>query len=109
MIDERVVGERLELGQQLGAKLRGERRGDTNVMQLSGLVVQAEQQRANTVAVFVHSIASNHTLGGALVLHLDQRALVGRVEAAQTFGDNTIEARTFETIEPFVSHFGVGR
>ena len=109
MIDERVVGEWLELGHQLGAKLRGERRGDTNVMQLSGLVVQAKQQRANTIAVFMYAIASNHTLGGALVLHLDQRALVGRVEAAQAFSDDTIEARTFETVEPFVSHFGVGR
>ena len=94
------MGERLELGQQLGAPLRGERRGHADVVQRAVVVVQAEQQRADAVAVLVHAVAGDHAIGGAPVLHLHQRALVGRVRVGQALGDDAVEPGALELDEP---------
>ena len=72
MILERVVGQRFQLSKQLGASFDGERRHNTDVMQIAAVVVQAEQQRPDSVAVLVDSIAGDATPAVRWCLDLDR-------------------------------------
>ena len=103
-----MMGQGLELGQQFGAALDGERCHDADVVQIAVVVVQPEQQRSDPVAVFVDAVAGDHAVGGALMLDLDQRALVGRVRVAQPLGDHAVEAGALELGEPALSDSCIG-
>ena len=72
------------------------------------VVVQAEQQRADAVAVLVDAEPGHHAVGGALVLDLDQRPLVGLVRVVEPLGDDAVEAGPLERREPFGRHGAVG-
>jgi hypothetical protein len=100
VIGHRVVGERRELGQQLAPERSGERRGNPDVMQPSVIVVQAEQQRTDALTVLVDPVARHGALGGALVLDLHERPLVGRVRVGEALRDHAIEPGTLEGREP---------
>ena len=97
---ERVVGERLELVEELGAERDGEAGRDTDVVEATVGVVQSEQQRADALAVLVDAVAGHRAVGGALVLDLHHRALVRRVHVVESFGDDTVEPGTLERREP---------
>ena len=94
-----------QLREQFGPPLGSERRRHTHVMQAAGGVVEAEQQRAHSLAVFVHAISADDTVGGAPVLHLHEGALVGGVRVGEPFGDDAVEACPFEPVEPFGRDF----
>ena len=77
MINERIGGERAQLIDQLTPELGRERCAYPDVMEPAIVVVQTEQQRADALTVLVDPESGDRTLGGALVLDLDQAALVG--------------------------------
>src|SRR5579859_7390433 len=62
--------QRLELGYELFALRCIERRGVTDVVHRSFLVVQAQEQRAKRRAVAGLAPADDHAVGGALMLDL---------------------------------------
>ena len=99
----------LQLGRQLRAALRRERRGDAHVMQLAVAVEQTEQKRADAFAVLVHSVASDHAVGSAPVLHLDQGPLVGCVRVGDALGDHTVQPCALELDEPSLRNDRVRR
>ena len=54
------------------------------------------------MTVLVDAVAGDGTVGGALVLHLDQRALARLVGARERLGDHAVEPGALESTEPFV-------
>ena len=72
---------RLQEADQLAPLLLGERGGDADVLELAGVVPQAQQQRADhgAGAVLVPAEAGHHAIGGAQVLDLGHLALAGQV------------------------------
>ncbi len=105
---ERTVAQRGQLVEQLGPTPGGEVGRDADVVQRAGVVVQAEQQRADTLAVLVHPVTGQHALGGAQVLHLHQRALIRRVRVVEPLGDDAVETGALELDEPALGRRGVG-
>ena len=97
-----------QLVEQLGAALRREAGAHADVVQPTLVVVQAEQQRADALAVLVDAVAGDDAVGGALVLHLHQRALVGRVRIGEPLGDHAVEPGALELDEPPLRRRGVG-
>ena len=72
---ERAVAVGLELLEQLGRARRREAARHADVVQHAVVVVEAEQQRADAVAVLVHAEPADDAVGGAQVLHLLHRPL----------------------------------
>ena len=72
------------------------------MVELPGVVIQPEQQRADVRpgAVLVPAEAGNDAVGGALVLDLEHRPLPRLVPRLETLGDDAIEAGALEPIEP---------
>lgn len=72
------------------------------VLELAGVVVQAEEERTDegVFAAFVPAKAGDDAVAVALVLDLEHGPLVGLIDAAGCFGDDAVEARTFEAAEP---------
>src|SRR6185369_4773276 len=76
VIDDRVLAERRELFHQLLAHRHRERRGYADVLQHAAVVIEAEQQRPDSVlAALVPAESRDHAIGGANVLDLEHRAL----------------------------------
>ena len=48
----------------------------------------------------MHPVAGDHAIGGALVLDLEHRALVGFVATTERLGHDAVETSTFEVMEP---------
>jgi len=105
---ERVRAERLDVGRELGAKLRGHAAHDADVVQLAAVVVEARKQRTHAVAVLVHAITGDHAVDRALVLHLQHRALPRLIGARDRLGDDAVEARALEPLEPVGGDVAVG-
>src|SRR5262249_57164239 len=71
------------------------------MLQDAGIVVQAEEQRADrVVAALVPAEARDDAVGGARVLHLDHGALARLVGEAGRLGDDAVEPGAFEVLEP---------
>ena len=83
MTVERTLAEGRELLEQLLAPLRGEARRDADVLQVTRVVVQAEQEGADAVAVLVDAVAADHAIGGATMLHLHHHPLVRPIREAR--------------------------
>ena len=105
---ERIGGARLEFGEQFGSARHAERRGHTHRVHLARFVEQAEQQRADALAVLVDAVAGDRAVGGSGVLHLDERALARLVGSVDRLGDDAIEAGALEALEPFLRAPAIG-
>ncbi len=103
-----VLRQRGELGEQLLALAGGERRGDTDVVHHAVVVEQAEQHRADALAVLVDAVAGQRAVGGALVLDLDEGPLVRLVRVVEALGDDAVEPGALEDREPVVGDGGIG-
>ena len=74
------------------------------------VVVQPEQQRADdALAALVPAEAGDDAIGGADVLDLDHGALAGLVAGAGRLGDDAVEARALEAIEPLGRERAIAR
>ena len=109
MVVERVVAERRDVVEQLRAQRRRDAARDADVVQRAVVVVEAEQQRADALAVFVDAVPGDHAVGRAFVLHLHHRALAGPVRAVERLGDDAVEPRAFEVLEPVGRDVAVAR
>ena len=105
---ERVRQQGRQLVQQLSATLHREAGSDTDVMQPTFVVVQAQQQRADPLAILVNPVAGHRAIGRAFVLHLDQGALVRRVRIAEALGDDAVQTGTLELDEPSLRRCVIG-
>src|SRR5262249_13933285 len=79
-----------------------ERRREADVVKRAIVAVQTEQQRAdgspNLAAVPAEG--ADHALGGALMLDLQHHSLAWDVAPIESLGDDAIEPRAFEALEP---------
>ena len=73
---------------------------DADVVQATVVVVEAEQQRADALAVLVDAVPGHRAVGRALVLDLHHRALVGRVHVVEPLGHDAVESGALERREP---------
>lgn len=69
----------------------GQARGEADVIETSILVVKAQEQRGDQIAVLAIAKTADHAVGRPLALDLDHRPLALRVGAVQTFGDDALE------------------
>ena len=102
MAVERVLAIRREKLHELAPLLVGEARADADVLQVAGVVVETEQQRADGVslAALVPAEAGDDAVAVALVLHLEHHALVRLVDAARRLRHHAVEAGALEAPEP---------
>src|SRR5437868_499088 len=87
---------------QLKSFCIGETGADANVLEISIVVVETEQQRSNFrfLAALVPAKSGDHAVALALVLHLEHHPLVRLVSPAFRFGDDAIESCTLEALKP---------
>ena len=76
---------------------------------VAGIVVQAEQQRADgRRAAFAHALvpaqAGDDAIGRSLVLDLQHRAFARLVRSVARLGDHAIESGAFELAQPLRGH-----
>ena len=71
-----------------------------DVVQVAVVVEQAEEQRADAVAVLVPAEPGDHAVGRALVLHLRHHALVLLVGLVGGLGHHAVEPGALEADEP---------
>ena len=96
VVGQRDAPQRGDLVDQLAAPGGGERRGHADVVQRPLVVVQAEQQRPDALAVLVPAEPGHHAVGGALVLHLPHRPLVLAVGGVARLGHHAVEPGALE-------------
>jgi hypothetical protein len=70
------------------------------VVQPAAVVVQAEEERARKRPVGKHAEASDDAVGGLLVLHLDHLPAPRDVRKVAMLGDDAVDARALEALEP---------
>src|SRR6185369_16058930 len=102
MVGERVVTVGLEELDELAALLLGEAGADADVLERTGYVVKAEEQRTNglVLGVFVPAEAGDNTVAVTLVLDLQHGSFVRLIGAGKRLGDYAVEACAFEAPEP---------
>ena len=95
----------LEAGHEFLALGGGEAGADAYVLELAGVVIEAEEEGADgsSLPVFVPTEAGDDAIAVALMLDLEQGALVGGVGAGERLGDDAVEAGAFEAGEPILS------
>jgi hypothetical protein len=98
----RVLAEWRQLIGQFGPPIPRERRCDADVIEVTGVVVQPEQQRPDVGArpVLVPAEAGDDAVGRALVLDLEHRPLAGLVGRVESFRDDAVEPGALEPVEP---------
>src|SRR6476646_8620471 len=81
------------------------------MLQMTGVVVQAEEQRADRalLTALVPAEAGHDAVALALVLDLEHDALVRLVGAVDRLGDDAVEPRALEALEPVASDADVAR
>ena len=101
MIVQGVLAQRLELLHQLATLGHRERGRDADVLQVSAIIIEPEQQRADRVTpALVPTKSGYDAIRGARVLHFDHGALPGEIRAGGGLGDDAIEPGAFEAVEP---------
>src|SRR3954470_22646328 len=102
-----VLAIRREKVDELAALRHRKAGADADMLEISGIIIQSEQQRSDggLPAVLVPSKAGDDTVRVTLVLHLEHDTLVGLVPDALVFGDDTVETRALEAREP-IGRFG---
>ena len=83
-------------GRALGV---GDGRGETDMIQLAGIVVETEQQRADLAAAGLVAEAADHAVCRAQPLDLEHRALAGEVGAVAPLGDDAVQ-RAARAVQP---------
>jgi hypothetical protein len=92
--------ERTEPLEQLLPAALGERGRDADVAEPLLLVVEPEQERARERPVDEPAEAGDGAVGRSLVLDLDHRAATRLVRHVGTLGDDAVDARALEAVEP---------
>ena len=101
-----VGGEHLD---QLAPLFGRECPDDTHVGQISGVVVQTEQQRPDLFGPLgrgglVPAKSANYELRRAFVFDLHHHPLPGDVSQVRRLGHHAVKAGTLETAKPIFSH-----
>src|SRR5438132_5546016 len=106
---ERILAIGLKKLHQLAPLFIGEAGADADVLEISIVVIEAEQQRTDRgfLATFVPAESGDDAVAFALVLHLEHHALVRLVGSVLTFGDDAIESRALESLKPIRGSFSV--
>src|SRR5208282_656709 len=100
--------QRLQLAEQLDARVHRERADHADAGQLPVVFVQAEQQGPDAVLpALVDPVAGHHAVRGALVLDLLHDPLVRLVYPPRRLGDQPVQARALELAEPPGGHLPV--
>src|SRR5512132_296175 len=105
---EGVLPVRLELFGELLTERRREAARHPDVVQRPLVVVEAEQQRTDAVAVLVGAEPGDHAIGGPLVLDLEPGALVLAVLPRARLSDHAVETGALELLEPVGGDLRVG-
>lgn len=94
-----------ELAGELFATLPFEEGGHADVVQCPVMAVQAEQQRTDMCArtILVPAESSHDAVGRTFVLDLEDAPLLGLVDGVEWLGDDAVEPRAFEAVEPIRS------
>jgi hypothetical protein len=81
------------------------------VVECAGIVVQAQQQRADVGArpILVPSESGDDAVGRPLVLDLEHRPFAGLVRGIEALGDHPVEPGTLEPGEPVGGHRSIRR
>src|SRR5262245_34965932 len=109
----RIAGEARRLDQalehpgQLGALATRQGRGETDMVESAGVVVEAEQQRADLPACPLIAKAADDAVRRSDVLHLEHGALAGAVGGVHALGDHPIEIAAGGA-EPFPGLLDIG-
>ena len=77
-------------------------------VQLALVVVEAEQEGADTLAVLVQPVAADHAVHGAAVLDLDHLPAAFGVGSVERLRHDAVEAGRFELVEPAAGDGYVG-
>src|SRR5262245_53826573 len=78
------------------------------MVQVSFVIVETEEQRANgVVTALVPSESGDNAIGGARVLDLEHRTRAGHVRLRVRLGNDAIEAGTFKTFEPLRGNLAI--
>ncbi len=77
------------------------------MVQHSVVVVEAQEERADALAVLVGAEPRDDAVGRAQVLHLEHRALALAVGGVERLRDHTVEPRTLEATEPVARDVGI--
>src|SRR5438477_67939 len=86
---------------ELHALLSAEAGGKPDMVEFSGAVVEAQQQRANVMAFAAVAKASDHAIGGAQALDLDHgRAFAGAISATCQLGHHAITSASDQPRHP---------
>jgi hypothetical protein len=86
----RAALELTERDEHLAALCRLERRGVADVVQSSRVVVEPQQQRADTVSCLREPVATDDRIERAAVLHLHPTALPGQVRLVVSLGEHAV-------------------
>ena len=85
-----------------------ERSDDADVHEPAAIVVEAEQQRAHRPRVgLVRPVAGHHAVRRSDVLDLEHHPFVRLVGPLERLGDDAVEPRALELVEPPLRHLGI--
>ncbi len=104
MIVQGVSAIGVEAVDELVALGGGEAGADADVLELAGVVVEAEEERADgsSLSVFMPAEAGDDAIAVSFVLDFEHGAFVGGVGAGDGFGDDAVEAGAFKAGEPIL-------
>src|SRR2546428_142830 len=111
MIGEGIPPVRREISDEIAANAILKAAADAHMLQNAGIVVEAEQQRANSRAlpVLVPSKTANDTIAIALVLHFEHNALVGFIRFRNRLRYDAVKTRALKASKPIRSNGEVSR
>ena len=70
------------------------------MVELAGLVIEAQQQRADEAAVALVAEAADDAIGRAQALDLDHRPLAGLIGIGEALGDHAVGGAFARVAEP---------
>jgi hypothetical protein len=103
----RVLEQRQHALGDLGVAGGGDR-GRADVVELAVVPVKAEEERRDPARPLLPAQSDDDAVGRALRLHLhDRLARAGEVRTVLALGDDAVEARRLERLEPVLRHVAV--